>query len=70
MRYEHPVFGPDRPRAAVAAIYAYRSALAAYGSYGWHDDTDRTSRRLRERLTEARTHREMYAEYGDMFRGH
>ena len=64
-RWEHPTFGPDRPRAARAAYHALRNASRAYGAYGWHSDDDPTSRRLAERLSEARTVRAMYAEYGD-----
>jgi len=68
-RFEHPVFGPERPAAARAAFYAMRNAFAAYAAYGWHSSDDPRSVRLAERLREACATRRMYAEYGDSVLG-
>jgi hypothetical protein len=61
--YAHPVFGPERPNAARAAIWALHSAIAAYNEAGgcWGDP----SGRLFDRITEARAIRAMYAECMD-----
>jgi hypothetical protein len=57
--YVHPVFGPDRPRAAVAAFAELSNALdcwkRAYPS--WESST--------ERLRRAREVAAMYYEYAD-----
>lgn len=62
----HPVFGPDRPRAAVAAITELRAAEAAAAVWWPQEPTPGTA----ARLSRAREVRAMYGEYGDTFRGH
>ena len=60
-----PVFGPDRPNAAVAAIRALEDAQREYDSHGGFAPAS-----VIRRLRVARANRAQYAEYGDTFRGH
>lgn len=60
-----PVFGPERPNAAVAAIRVLEDAQREYDSYGGFAPAS-----VIRRLRVARATRAQYAEYGDTFRGH
>jgi len=62
---EHPVFGPNRPLAAVRAITELQAARSAL------PDWDRPSTPAAyERYRTAMRVRAMYSEYADDFRGH
>lgn len=60
----HPVFGPDRPTAAVRAISELEDARAMLASWD-HCFTPAAIERHRKAVRV----RAMYAEYGDDYRG-
>ena len=60
-----PVFGPERPNAALAAIRELEDAQREYDSHGGFAPSS-----VIRRLRVARANRAQYAEYGDTFRGH
>jgi hypothetical protein len=64
-RYNHPVYGPERPAAAQAAI----NELAAAESVltGW---SDYDTAPMRARYNKAREDRACYSEYGTSFDDH
>lgn len=64
--YEHPVFGPMRPSAAMSAIAELANATAAFKEHchGWADYDSPT---VRDRYNKAREVRAMYAEYGESY---
>ncbi len=62
-RIPAPVFGPNRPAAARAAITELAAAQAYRADNPW---SDRAARRLRA----AKLNRDQYTEYGDTFTSH
>jgi hypothetical protein len=60
--FKHPVFGPERPRAARAAI---RELAAAHRASHPFQSAD-----VKARIVRAQVVRDMYPEYGDTFRTH
>lgn len=59
-----PVFGPDRPAAAILAIQELTQAREAASRVCW------TNEPARERVRRAAAIRAQYAEYGDTFTSH
>ena len=63
--YSHPVFGPERRAAALAAISELAAATAPLTGYSDYDTPT-----MRARYVAARDAREHYSEYGTSFDAH